>query len=76
MEDAYMKAALIVGVILIAAGIYVAAGQASYKTDKNVLKIGGLEASVKETHVVPPWTGAIAIVAGGLLVFAGMRRSS
>lgn len=69
-----MKALVILGVMLIAAGIYVAAGQASYKTDKNVLKIGGLEASVKEAHQVPPWTGGIAIVAGGLLVFAGMRR--
>jgi hypothetical protein len=69
-----MKTLVILGVILIAAGIYVAAGQGSYKTDKNVLKIGGLEASVKETHQVPPWTGAISIVAGGLLVFAGMRR--
>jgi hypothetical protein len=68
-----MKAGVIVGIILIAAGIYVAAGQASYKTDKEVLKIGGLEASVKESHVVPPWTGAVAIAVGGALVFAGMR---
>ena len=68
-----MKAGLIVGVILILAGIYVAAGQASYKSDREVLKIGGLEASVKESHAVPPWTGAIAIVVGGVLVFAGMR---
>jgi len=68
-----MKAGLIVGVILILAGIYVAAGQASYKTDREVLKIGGLEASVKESHLVPQWAGAIAIVVGGVLVFAGMR---
>lgn len=68
-----MRAGIIVGIILIAAGIYVAAGQASYKTNRDVLKIGGLEASVKESHVVPPWAGAVAIVVGGVLVFAGMR---
>jgi hypothetical protein len=68
-----MKAGLIVGVILLLAGIYVAAGQATYKSDREVLKIGGLEASVKESHMVPQWIGAVGIVAGGLLVLAGMR---
>jgi hypothetical protein len=68
-----MKVSVIVGIILIAAGIYVAAGQASYSSNKDVLKIGGLEASVKESHVVPPWVGAVGMVAGGLLVFAGLR---
>jgi hypothetical protein len=68
-----MKPALIVGLLFIAAGIYIVAGQASYKTDREVLKIGGLEASVKESRAVPPWAGVIAIVAGGVMVFAGLR---
>jgi len=68
-----MKAGVIVGIILIAAGIYVVAGQASYKSNREVLKIGGIEASVKESRVIPPWTGAVAIAVGGVLVFAGMR---
>ena len=68
-----MKAAAIAGIILIAIGIYVVAGQASYKSDREVLKIGGLEASVKESHQVPQWAGAIAIVVGGVLVFAGVK---
>jgi hypothetical protein len=71
--EALVKAGIIVGVILIAAGIYVVAGQASYKSDREVLKIGSLAASVKESHVVPPWAGAIAIAVGGVLVFAGLR---
>ena len=70
-----MKAGVIVGIILIAAGIYVVAGQGSYSRNREVLKIGGIEASVKESRLSPPWTGAVAIAAGGLLVFAGMRGS-
>ena len=43
-----MKAAAIAGIVLIAIGIYVVVGQASYKSDKEVLKIGGLAASVQD----------------------------
>ena len=69
-----MKTVLIViGVLLIAAGIYVVAGQASYKSNKDVLDIGGLKASVQESHPVPVWAGAIGIVAGAGLMVAGAR---
>lgn len=68
-----MKAAAIVGIILIAIGIYVVAGQASYKSDKEVVKIGGLSASVTDSRAVPAWAGAVAIAVGGVLVFAGLR---
>ena len=68
-----MKAAAIAGIVLIAIGIYVVVGQASYKSDKEVLKIGGLAASVTESRTIPPWAGAIAIAVGGVLVFAGLR---
>lgn len=68
-----MKAGVIVGIVLIAAGIFVVAGQAKYSSDREVVKIGGLEASVKETRLVPPWAGAVAIAVGGVLVFAGLR---
>jgi hypothetical protein len=68
-----MKLGAIVGIILIAAGIYVVAGQGSYSRNREVLKIGGLEASVKESRTIPPWTGGVAIAVGGVLVFAGLR---
>jgi uncharacterized membrane protein len=70
-----MKAGIIVGIILIAAGIYVVAGQGSYSRDREVVKVGGFEASITESRLVPPWTGAIAIAIGGVLVFAGLRGS-
>ena len=70
-----MKIGAIVGIILIAAGIYVVAGQGSYSRNREVIKIGGLEASVKESRLIPPWMGAVAIAMGGVLVFAGLRGS-
>ena len=70
-----MKIGVIVGILLIAAGIYVVAGQGSYSRNREVLKVGGLEASVKESRLIPPWTGAIGIALGGVLVFAGLRGS-
>ena len=69
-----MKAAAIAGIVLIAIGIYVVAGQGSYKSDREVVKIGGFAASISESRAIPPWTGAIAIVVGGVLVFAGLRK--
>jgi hypothetical protein len=70
-----MKPGVIIGIILIAAGIYVVAGQGSYSRNREVLNIGGIEASIKESRLIPPWTGAIAIAVGGVLVFAGLRGS-
>jgi hypothetical protein len=68
-----MKAAAIIGIVLIALGIYVVAGQGSYNRDREVVKIGGFAASVTESRAIPPWAGAIAIAVGGVLVFAGLR---
>lgn len=70
-----MRTALIViGIALIALGIYVAAGQASYRSKNNVLKIGDVGVSVKESHEVPAWTGVIGIAVGGVLIVAGARQ--
>lgn len=70
-----MKAAVVlVGFVIFALGVYIATGQAHYNTNKEVLNVGGLKASVQEPHTVPAWSGAIAIVAGAALVFVGLRR--
>ena len=70
-----MRTALvIIGIVLVALGVFVAAGQASYRSKNDVVKIGGVGVSVNETHEVPPWTGAIGIVVGAVLVAAGTRR--
>lgn len=70
-----MRTALVViGIVLIALGIYVAAGQASYRTKDDVLKVGGVGVAVNQSHHVPAWTGAIGIAVGGVLIAAGARQ--
>ena len=46
----------------------------SYKSKDEVLKVGDLKASVTEKHAVPTWAGGVAIVAGVVLLAAGMKR--
>ena len=70
-----MRTALVViGILLVALGVYVAAGQASYRSRDDVLKIGGVGVAVNESHQVPAWAGAIGIVLGGVLIVAGTRQ--
>ena len=70
-----MRAGIIVGALLVAAGLYVVIHGASFTQDKTVLKAGPLEANVKETHGVPPWAGGVAIVAGIAVIALGLRKT-
>ncbi len=70
-----MRPMAIIGAILIAAGLYVVIDGASFTKDKTVAKIGSLEANVKQRESIPPWAGAVAIVAGVVCIVAGARKS-
>ncbi|WP_372876318.1 hypothetical protein [Pseudomonas sp.] len=52
-------------------------GGFSYTKDSTAVKLGPLELSVKEKERVnvPMWAGIAAIVAGGLMLVAGSKRS-
>ncbi|MFN0161902.1 MAG: hypothetical protein ACKVQQ_11775 [Burkholderiales bacterium] len=67
----------IVGIVLIAAGIFgLAYGSFSYDRQTTGAKLGPIELKVTETKTVnvPIWAGIGAIVAGvALLVFAGRK---
>lgn len=64
-------AAIVVGVILLAAGIWVVVGNGNYKSTDTVMKIGS--ASIEATHdkAIPQWAGIAGIVVGGVLVIGG-----
>ena len=52
-------------------------GGFSYTKDTTAVKLGSLELSVqeKERVNVPMWAGIAAIVAGGLMLAAGSKKS-
>jgi hypothetical protein len=69
-----MRVLQILGVLLIAAGLFVLVKSPSYSSDKSVLKIGNVEAKVAQEHAVPAWAGGAAIVAGVVLIVVGARK--
>jgi drug/metabolite transporter (DMT)-like permease len=70
-----MRILQIVGVFLIAGGLFVLIKAPSYSSEKSVLKIGDVEAKVAQEHPVPPWAGGAAIAAGVVLIVVGARKS-
>ena len=64
------------GVLLIIAGIVVVAMRGiPYTKSKNEVEVGPLKVSAQERGLVPPYVGFGAIIIGGVLVFAGRKRS-
>ena len=69
-----MRPLSLVGIVLLALGAFLLFRGATYKSRDEVLKVGDLKASVEEKHAVPTWVGGVAIVAGIVLLAAGMKR--
>jgi hypothetical protein len=70
-----MRVLQILGVILIAGGLFVLIKAPSYSSEKSLFKVGGVEAKVAQEHAVPPWVGGAAVAAGVVLIVAGVRKS-
>ena len=69
-----MRPLSLVGVLLLALGAFILFRGATYKSKDQVLKVGDLKASVEQKHAVPTWAGGVAIIAGIVLIAAGMKR--
>jgi uncharacterized membrane protein len=69
-----MRILQIVGLLLIAGGLFVLIKSPSYSSDKSLLKIGNVEAKVEQQHPIPPWVGGGVIAAGVLLLVVGARK--
>ena len=66
-----------IGVILIIAGLVVVAMRGiPYTKSQNEVEVGPLKITSQERGLVPPIAGIAAIVIGGVLVFAGRKRST
>ena len=69
-----MRPLSLIGIVLLALGAFVVFRGASYSSREEVLKVGDVEASVESKKAVPTWVGGVAIVAGIVLLAAGMKR--
>jgi uncharacterized membrane protein YidH (DUF202 family) len=74
-----LKAATVVGIILIVLGIVgFAVGGFSYTHEKKVIDMGPVQVRHQETRTVPisPILSTVSLVAGVALVVVGARRSA
>jgi hypothetical protein len=69
-----MRPLSLLGILLLAVGAFIVFRGLTYKSRDEVLKVGDLKASVEEKRAVPTWVGGIAIVAGVVMLAAGMKR--
>jgi drug/metabolite transporter (DMT)-like permease len=71
-----MKPLGILGVVLIIAGVIVLALRGvNYTKDRDTVSVGPLSVSAEEKGFVSPAVGAVAVVAGLVLVAVGRRRA-
>ena len=70
-----MRPLILGGIVLLLAGSYAAFRGVNYRSNRNVLKIGELEAKVEEQRTVPPWVGGVLILGGIVMIVAGARQS-
>jgi len=70
-----MKPMVILGALIVAAGLYVLVSGASFTKDSTVLKAGPLEAHMEKKEPIPPWAGGVAVVVGIGFIALGMRKS-
>ena len=65
-----------IGVLLIVAGVIIVAMRGvPYTKSHNEVEVGPLKVTTQERGMVTPVFGVAAIVIGGVLVFAGKKRS-
>lgn len=70
-----MKPQVIAGIVLAVLGAFVLfTGGLSFGSQRSVMRVGDLQVSAEERHIIPPWVGGVAIVGGLLLVGTGLRR--
>ena len=67
-----MRAGLIaIGIVLLAAGIWIAVGNGTYQQTDTVAKLGPAQITATHEKAIPQWVGIAGIVIGGVLAVGG-----
>ena len=69
-----MRALQISGAALIVIGLWLLIRSPSYSREESVLKVGDIEAKMRQEHPVPGWVGGLALGAGLVLVVVGLKK--
>ncbi len=70
-----MRAVLIIlGIVLIGAGVWIILGNGSYKQTDTLLQVGSAKVTATHNKALPPWAGIAGIVVGGLLAIGGFVK--
>lgn len=69
-----MRAAAVVGILLIVFGIAVFVMDVRYSREEARIDVGDFHAKVTERAQIPKWVGGVAILLGGVLLVAGRGR--
>ena len=70
-----MKASLIVGLVLIAAGILLILHPPHYASQQSVFKFGSLQATVRQERALPGWAGGVVLGVGvGVLALGLVKK--
>ena len=66
----------LLGIALICVGAFLLIRGGTFTTRKDVLKVGDVKVTADDEQTIPPWVGGVAVIAGVVVVAAGMRQRS
>ncbi|MEI2720743.1 MAG: hypothetical protein V9E87_11485 [Gemmatimonadales bacterium] len=69
-----MRPLSLLGIALICIGAFLLIRGGTFTSRKDVLKVGDVKLTADEQQTIPPWVGGVAIIAGAVVVAAGMRQ--
>jgi uncharacterized membrane protein YphA (DoxX/SURF4 family) len=69
-------ALIVVGLVLLVAGLWVVFGHGSYQQTDTLVQIGSAKLTATQDKDIPKWLGFAGIVAGGLLAVGGFTRKN
>ncbi len=67
-------ALMVIGLILLVAGVWVAFGHGAYNTDETIAQLGQHAFKVTHEKSIPTWLGYAGIAVGAVLALAGLLR--
>jgi len=71
-----MRSFLVAGIIILGLGGYILLRGGTFTTRRDVVKVGDVKISADSKESIPSWLGWVAVVAGGALLIAGMRKQA